>query len=59
MHWIENNTDDRNPRSQKLELRHKTLSNTLAVKGLITNIQFNFGSKDQGYKIEGPDLKII
>ena len=47
------------PRSQKLELPHKTLSNTLAVKGLITNIKFNLGSKDQGYKIEGPDLKRI
>ena len=45
--------------SQKLKLPHKTLSNTLAVKGLITNIKFNFGSKDQGYKIEGPDLKRI
>ena len=45
--------------SQKLELPHKTLSNTLAVKGLITNIKFNFGNKDQGYKIEGPDLKRI
>ena len=45
------------PQTKKLELPHKTLSNTLAVTGLITNIKFNFGSKNQGqYKIEGPDL---